>query len=148
MSIGARLRQLRKANGLSGEKLGELCGVTKGMVSQWESDLVTPPTDRLLELHKHIAFSFDWLLQGEGAALAYTTTDPRIVQLLQALEPAAPYVKEAAVETVLRTIDLVEHVHGDDKDDPVPVVRVRERQLQKKRAAGVTSFNKEKKNAS
>lgn len=42
MSIGARIRQLRQANGLSGEKFGDLCGVTKGLISQWESDLARP----------------------------------------------------------------------------------------------------------
>lgn len=65
MSIGARVRQLRKKNKLSQEKLGELCGVTKGMVSQWESGTSTPPIDRLIELSKHVYFSFDWMLKGE-----------------------------------------------------------------------------------
>lgn len=40
-------------------------GVTKGMVSQWENDTVTPPMDRLIELRKNIDFSFDWLLTGQ-----------------------------------------------------------------------------------
>jgi transcriptional regulator with XRE-family HTH domain len=64
MSIGARIRKLREENELSGEKFGELCGVTKGMVSQWESDIVTPPTDRLIEIKKHLDFSYDWLISG------------------------------------------------------------------------------------
>lgn len=66
MSIGARIRQLREHHNLSGEKFGELCGVTKGMVSQWESDTSTPPTDRLRELKKHLSFSLDWLIDGVG----------------------------------------------------------------------------------
>ncbi len=65
MSIGIRFRQLRQQIGVSQEKIGELVGVTKGMVSQWESDLVTPPMDRLIELRKHHQFSFDWLLTGQ-----------------------------------------------------------------------------------
>ena len=40
-------------------------GVSKGMVSQWENNIVTPPMDRLIELHKHLDFSFDWLLTGD-----------------------------------------------------------------------------------
>lgn len=65
MSIGARLRELRKQNGLSQERFGELCDVTKGMVSQWEANLTTPPSDRLIELRKHLLFSVDWVLIGE-----------------------------------------------------------------------------------
>lgn len=65
MSIGARLRELRKQNGLSQERFGELCNVSKGMVSQWEANLTTPPSDRLIELRKHLLFSVDWILTGE-----------------------------------------------------------------------------------
>lgn len=148
MSIGSRIRQLRLAHKLSGEAFGALCDVTKGRVSQWESGHGLPSIETLIKLREQLPFSFDWLLQGEDTSVAYTTTDPRIVQLLQALEPAAPYVKEAAVEAVQRTIDLVEHVHSEDKaDPPPPVITVRERKLQKKRT-GALSFNKEKKNAS
>ena len=50
--------------------MGELLGVTKGMVSQWESNLVTIPLDRLIELSKHVDFSFDWLIKDRpGIAL-------------------------------------------------------------------------------
>jgi len=113
MSIGARLRQLRTANKLSGEKLGELCGVSKGMVSQWESDLTTPPTDRLIELHKHIDFSFDWLLNGESKANTYATSDPKLVAIMRALEPRAEYVKDAAVSAVLTTCELAERAKAN-----------------------------------
>lgn len=65
MSIGTRFRQLRVKAELSQEKIGELVGVSKGMVSQWENNIVTPPMDRLIELHKHLDFSFDWLLTGD-----------------------------------------------------------------------------------
>lgn len=65
MSIGARLRELRKQNELSQERFGELCDVSKGMVSQWEANLTTPPSDRLIELRKHLSFSVDWVLTGE-----------------------------------------------------------------------------------
>lgn len=65
MSIGERIKKLRKQNDLSGDKFGELCGVSKGMVSQWESDIVTPPVDRLLLLQKSLEFSIDWIYTGK-----------------------------------------------------------------------------------
>lgn len=64
MTIGARIRQIRIQHGMSGERFGELMGVTKGMVSQWESDSGIPPTDRLMMLKSHIEFSMDWLIFG------------------------------------------------------------------------------------
>lgn len=110
MTIGARIRQLRNQNSLSGEKFGELCGVSKGMVSQWESDLVTPPTERLLELHKHLAFSFDWLLNG---STVYSTTNPKIGSAMMAMEQSADYVQDAAVSAVLSTCELAERAKAN-----------------------------------
>lgn len=103
MSIGTKLRQLRTSHGLSQERFGELCGVTKGMVSQWELDIVTPPTDRLLELHKKLPFSFDWLLNDDNV---YSTTNRKIGSAMMAMEQSADYVQEAAVQAVLTTCEL------------------------------------------
>jgi transcriptional regulator with XRE-family HTH domain len=71
MGIGERIKLLRTTLGLSGERFGELCGVTKGMVSQWEKELSTPPADRLIELRRvarkrySVDFSLDWVYTGE-----------------------------------------------------------------------------------
>jgi transcriptional regulator with XRE-family HTH domain len=68
MSIGVRVRQLRESHNLSGEKFGELCGVSKGAVSQWENDTQTPPIDKLLLLKTHKKFSdisLNWIYTGE-----------------------------------------------------------------------------------
>lgn len=35
------------------------------MISQWESDIGTPPTDRIIKLQKRLNFSVDWLLFGD-----------------------------------------------------------------------------------
>lgn len=110
MGIGARIRQLRQANRLSGDEFGELCGVTKGAVSQWESDLVTPPVDRLMDLHKKLEFSFDWLLNGLDS---YATTDPKIIATAKAMEHSPEYVKDAAVQAVLTTCELAKRAKAN-----------------------------------
>lgn len=66
MTIGTRFRQLRRHLNLSGEQIGEICGVSKGMVSHWESGNSIPTTDRLIELKNKHPFSIDWLLTGQG----------------------------------------------------------------------------------
>lgn len=68
MSIGKRLRQLRLKNSLTQEQVGKACEVTGGMVSQWESDMSTPPVDRVIKLRGQIEFSADWLLFGDAEA--------------------------------------------------------------------------------
>lgn len=38
-TMGQRIRALREAHGMSQERLGKLCGVTRGSISQWEIGL-------------------------------------------------------------------------------------------------------------
>lgn len=64
--MGPRLIQLRRRYKLSQTKLGELCGVSKAAVSQWETGGAMPEIKKLLELRSQLDFSFDWLLTGEG----------------------------------------------------------------------------------
>jgi transcriptional regulator with XRE-family HTH domain len=64
--MGARLIQLRRRYKLSQARLGELCGVSKAAVSQWETGGAMPEIKKLLELRLHLDFSLDWLLTGEG----------------------------------------------------------------------------------
>jgi len=61
MSIGKRLRELREKIGLNQESIGEICEVSKSMVSQWENDIVTPPIERMLLLHSKYPFDLNWL---------------------------------------------------------------------------------------
>lgn len=109
MSIGARIRQLRTQHGLSGEKFGELCGVTKGAVSQWESDLITPPTDKLVDLRQKLNFSFDWLLTG---ADGYTNKqrDPRIAHVVEVMEALPTYAVDAGVREIDSLAELVSNI--------------------------------------
>jgi transcriptional regulator with XRE-family HTH domain len=64
--MGPRLIQLRRRYKLSQSKLGELCGVSKAAVSQWETGISTPEIKKLIELRSKINFSLDWLIAGEG----------------------------------------------------------------------------------
>ncbi len=114
MSIGAKLIQLRKSKGWNQDQMGEaMGGVTKGMISQWENDHGRPPTDKLLLLRQPIEFSFDWLLSDESV---YTTTDPKLVSILHALEPQAEYVKDAAVSAVLTACELASRAKNNGTD--------------------------------
>lgn len=108
MTTGQKLRQLRKTMHWNQDDLGErMGGVTKGMISQWENDQGKPPIERLMLLHQHVDFSFDWLLLDERV---YSTKDPKLVSILLALEPQAEYVKDAATSAVLTTCKLAESV--------------------------------------
>lgn len=56
------IKKLREKKELSQEKLAEMLGVTQGAVSQWESGLASPATDKLPALAKIFNCTVDELL--------------------------------------------------------------------------------------
>lgn len=91
MTTGTRIRKLRTQAGLSQEKFGELFGVTKGMVSQWESDLVTPPPDRLIDMKTKLNISIDWLLTGAGMAIYDNTPQAQVIAAMEHMDERTQY---------------------------------------------------------
>lgn len=59
MSFNEKLQKLRKANGLSQEKLADLLDVTRQSVSKWESGTTYPEMDKLLAMCKIFKCSLD-----------------------------------------------------------------------------------------
>lgn len=52
MTIGQRIAELRKQNGLSQEALGEALGVTRQSISKWESDGALPEIEKLVAMSR------------------------------------------------------------------------------------------------
>ena len=66
MSINARVRQARKAAGISQTRLAKLLGVTRSACSQWELTQGTAPRrDRLEQLANVLGVSYEWLATGK-----------------------------------------------------------------------------------
>lgn len=63
-SLGLRLRQARQAAGITLQAVGDIIGVVRESVSQWEIGRNYPTPDRLLKLGEIYGVSVDWLLSG------------------------------------------------------------------------------------
>lgn len=79
------------------------------MISQWESDTVTPPADRLIALAKKHDFSIDWVPLNKGAMLPVGVyiSDPKIIAAARIMEPLSEYEKDAAVKDITQIAELV-----------------------------------------
>lgn len=62
MTLGQRIAQKRKEQGLSQEGLGERLGVSRQAIYKWESDASLPEIDKLITLSKIFSVSVGWLL--------------------------------------------------------------------------------------
>ena len=65
MTLGQRIQELRKKQGLSQETLGEKLGVSRQAISRWEMDGAVPEVDKLIALSKLFGVSLNDLLQVE-----------------------------------------------------------------------------------
>ncbi len=50
MSLGEKIRELRKLNGMSQEYLAEMMEVSRQSISKWENDLAEPSSEKLFKL--------------------------------------------------------------------------------------------------
>ncbi len=62
VTIGQRIRTLRKQKGLSQAELGELIGSDAGRVSRYEAGRITPSADALIRIAETFDTSLDHLL--------------------------------------------------------------------------------------
>lgn len=67
-TFGMRLAIARNRKGLTGDKLGELVGVSRAQISLYENDKNRPSHDKLLALCDALEVPATWLLTGEETA--------------------------------------------------------------------------------
>lgn len=65
IQIGKFISELRKAQGLTQEQLGEKVGVTNKTVSRWETGTYLPPVDALLSMSKMFDVTINEILSGK-----------------------------------------------------------------------------------
>ena len=62
MTIGQRIAQKRKEQGLSQEALGDRLGLSRQAIYKWESDAALPEIEKLVALSRLFGVSVGWLL--------------------------------------------------------------------------------------
>ena len=65
MSLGERLRNLRRSRKFSAELLADACGVKAGAYRRWERDETEPSITQTVELSRIYQMSLDALLFGD-----------------------------------------------------------------------------------
>lgn len=63
MSVAENLQELRKARGLSQEKLADILGVSRQAIGKWESGSSMPEIEKLIQLSDYYKVSLDRLIR-------------------------------------------------------------------------------------
>lgn len=66
MTLGQKLKEIRKKFGLSQEQLAEIMNVSRQAITKWESDIGLPDVSNLQELSKVFGITVDYLLNDEN----------------------------------------------------------------------------------
>ena len=118
MSLAARITEARQRRGLSQQALGNLLGISRAAVAQWENGQTKPAAERLIDLADKLGAPFEWLYWGrEQAGGGATKAAPEgyvWVSLLSAGEATKSPVTEGAQ---LLPQALIERDLGGAADD-------------------------------
>ena len=95
MTIGDRIREVRKLNRITQEKLAELLGVSRVTISSWENNENAPTVDNIIYLSETFHVSTDYLLIGltdpddkTQVKTAQAKMDDIFLNLFNSLDPA------------------------------------------------------------
>ena len=75
MSLGKRLRSLRRSRKFGAELLAEACGVKAGAYRRWERDETEPSISQAIELSRIYQMSLDGMLFGGEDSLSTIAVD-------------------------------------------------------------------------
>lgn len=66
MTLGQKLKEIRKKFGLSQEQLAEIINVSRQAITKWENDSGIPDVSNLQEISKVFGITVDYLLNNEN----------------------------------------------------------------------------------
>ncbi len=101
MSIGERITQIRKEQGLSQEGFGETLGVSRQSISKWEADQSIPDVEKLIAISRLYGVSIGWILgteeerttPGELSEEQLKMVEMIAEKYLSSIPPAEPHKK-------------------------------------------------------
>ena len=102
MSIGKRIKELRKKHGLNQAELGEIIGLTYSAVSSIESDRSEPTSKVIMKLSELFKVSADYLLTGKEEPIGISQDEKEVIEIMRgdsdfkkAVTQAASFKKKA-----------------------------------------------------
>ncbi|WEA38584.1 helix-turn-helix domain-containing protein [Lysinibacillus fusiformis] len=103
MSLGERLKKARKSKGLTQEKLAEMIGTSRGVITNLEHDKIETPQPLIINaLCNFLEINLEWLLHGIGEM-----DNAEVVKSAKILSEIYNIVKELSEEEQLYILDVI-----------------------------------------
>lgn len=105
MTIGERIRNARKAAGMSQEELGRKLGIGKSSVSEWESGKRPLPMDVMEqiseELNVSVPYLMGWKVTPEGDAVVSESFSPAAMEVARHYDQLSDQARQLISAVVL-----------------------------------------------
>ena len=98
-TLGGRIKNKRIAAGMTQESLAELMYVKNTLISQYESNAIMPPIDKLREIAMHLKTSISYLVEGVES---YVSDEDR--EILEAIHSIKNDVMRNALMTYIKQV--------------------------------------------
>ena len=85
--MGARIRALRRARGLTQDELAAACNVSRSAVAQWETDRAGQLRGNISRIASALGASVEHLLEGQSASSGTTGDELAMLRLYRACDP-------------------------------------------------------------
>lgn len=103
LSLGERLKKARKSKGLTQEKLAEMIGTSRGVITNLEHDKIETPQPLIINaLCNFLEIDQKWLLRGIGEM-----NNDEVVKSAKILSEIYKIVKELSEEEQLYILDVI-----------------------------------------
>jgi transcriptional regulator with XRE-family HTH domain len=86
-TVGARIRALRRARGLTQDQLAIACDVSRSAVAQWETDRAGQLRGNITRIADALATPVEYLLQGEPQRSAISGDELALIRLYRECDP-------------------------------------------------------------
>ncbi|MEW9700393.1 helix-turn-helix domain-containing protein [Paenibacillus sp. SI8] len=135
-TIGQRIKYLRDSFKLSQQQVAEKTGISRGNISNYEKDRVSPAADTIIAICAYFHVSADWLLTGKETvtedpgtreSLAGNTAD--VIDLSGELDKKAVYMKTTEEEE--RLVLMYREFSREDKDFTLNMIQFKYEQTQR-----------------
>ncbi len=111
-----RLKKLRKALGLTQEKLGKAIGVKQSTVGTWEIGTQTPPPSAILLICKEFNVRREWLENGSGEMFAPESTGDDAARARRMIGDLFNMLPDDKQDILLEAMSDWVKKYGDKKD--------------------------------
>ena len=101
MSIGKRIKGVRKSESLTLERFGERIGIKQSALSQIESGRTNPSEQTIRSICREFKVSEAWLREGEGEMYPRRTREEELTELVGSLMADRPESFRRSLVTVL-----------------------------------------------